>query len=59
MSKPTTITINKADQKKVLTMFKSMKDARKIAKAMSLPHRHVMAFLESKDLVRYSEGSYR
>jgi len=58
MAKPTTLTLNSKEQKAVLSAFKSSKDARGIAKNLGLPRHQVMAFLESKRLASYSEGSY-
>lgn len=59
MSRPTEVSLNFKQKKAVLSAFKKTKNARKIAKTLSVPHRHVMAFLESQQLAKYSEGSYK
>lgn len=59
MSKPTSIVLRKMDQRKVTKMWKTTKNARRIAETLGLPRHHVMYFLESQGLCRFSEGSYR
>jgi hypothetical protein len=57
--RPSTISLNQKEQKRVLSVFsKETKSAVKIAETLSIPRRQVMAFLESKRLVSYSDGSY-
>jgi hypothetical protein len=59
MSKPTSVTLRKADQKQVVKMWKTTKNARRIAEALGLPRHQVMYFLENQGVCRFSEGSYR
>jgi hypothetical protein len=59
MSKPTTVKLSKSEQKAVLKSWKKQPNARAIAEQMHLPRHHVMFFVESQGLARYSEGSYR
>jgi len=58
MAKPSQISLTSKEQKSVLSQFKTTKNARTIADSLDLPRYHVMAFLESKKLAKYSEGSY-
>lgn len=50
--------LTKKDQKRVLSMFKKTKNARKIAKEINVPRFSVMRFLEETGLRFYSPGSY-
>jgi len=60
VSKPLT----KKQEQQVLSMFtgskqrKGIHNGRVIAENLGLPRRRVMEFLNSKNLTRYSEGSY-
>jgi len=56
--------MRKSDEARIEKMFsgtnkvKPVRNARKIAEDLRLSRREVMAFLESRGLRRYSEGSY-
>ena len=57
--RPSTVTLNKKEQKVVLSTFKNhSKSGQKIASLTGLPRHQVMAFLENRGLARYAEGSY-
>lgn len=58
MARPTRITLSSKEQKSVLSAFKHSTNARAIAEDLGLPRYQVMAFLESKKLAKYSDGSY-
>ena len=58
MSRPTQITLKKAEQKSILKEWKVTKNARKIAEKMGLPRHQVMLFCESQNLCTFSESSY-
>jgi len=58
MARPTRITLSSKEQKAVLSMFKKTANARAISEDLGLSRLQVMAFLESKKLAKYSDGSY-
>ena len=58
MARPTRITLTSKEQKAVLSMLKKTTNARAISEDLGLSRLQVMAFLESKKLSKYSDGSY-
>lgn len=59
MSKPTSVTLSKKDQKAVLSAWKKgTHSARKISDDLHTPRHQTMFFLESQGLTSFSEGSY-
>lgn len=59
MARPTQITLKKMEQASIMRMTKKTSNARRIAEELNLPRYQVMAFLESKGIARYSDGSYK
>ena len=58
MARPRSITLSSKEQKSVLSAFKSTRNARAISEDLGISRLQVMAFLESKKLAKYSDGSY-
>jgi len=58
MSRPTQVTLKKAEKAQVMKEWKSTKNARKIAEKLGMKRHQVMAFLESQNLCSFSDSSY-